>query len=118
MAALGAEDADWAAKACTLMARASPTSLCLTFEQIRRGAGLDFDEALKMENRLSLACLRGHDLYEGIRAVVVEKDQKPKWQPADLDSITPAQIEQAFASLGADDLTFDSPDSGLSQASN
>jgi enoyl-CoA hydratase len=100
------------------MARASPTSLCLTFEQIRRGAGLDFDEALKMENRLSLACLRGHDLYEGIRAVVVEKDLKPKWQPADLDSITPAQIEQAFASLGADDLTFDSPDSGLSQASN
>ena len=118
MAALGAEDADWAAKASTLMARASPTSLCLAFEQIRRGAGLDFDEALKMENRLSLACLQGHDLYEGIRAVVVEKDQKPKWQPADLDSIEPAQIEQAFASLGADDLTFDSPDSGLSQASN
>ena len=33
-----------------------------------------------------------------------EKDQKPKWQPADLDSIEPAQIERAFASLGADDL--------------
>jgi enoyl-CoA hydratase len=107
MTALGAEDADWAAKAHSMMARASPTSLWLTFEQIRRGAGLDFDGAMAMEYRLSLACLRGHDFYEGIRAVVVEKDQRPRWQPADLDAIKSAVIEQAFASLGEAELTFD-----------
>jgi len=109
MMALTASDADWANKALGLIKRASPTSLYLTFEAIRRGADLDFDQAMRMEYRLSCFCLQGHDFYEGVRARLLEKDQKPLWQPACLEDVAAADIEAAFAPRGAEDLTFETP---------
>ena len=89
------------------MERASPTSLELTFRQLRRGAGLDFEDCMTLEYRLSLACLGGHDLYEGIRAIVVEKGQAPNWRPETLAEVSAADIEAAFAPLGEQDLRFE-----------
>lgn len=100
------EPEDWAAKALALIAKASPTSLKLAFRQLRCGADMNFDAAMTMEYRLSQACTAGPDLYEGIRAVVVEKDQAPQWSPASLDAVEPADIERAFAPLGKGDLLF------------
>ena len=68
---------------------------------------MDFDAAMTMEYRLSQACTAGSDLYEGIRAVVVEKDQAPQWSPASLAAVEPADIERAFAPLGEGDLHFE-----------
>ncbi len=48
----------------------------------------------------------GADFYEGIRAVLVDKDHAPKWTPATLAAVTPAMVEAFFAPLGADDLRF------------
>jgi hypothetical protein len=62
---------------------------------------------MTLEYRLSLACLAGHDLYEGIRAVVLEKDQAPRWQPTALSEVTAESIEAAFAPLGEQDLRFE-----------
>ncbi len=106
VARLGEEPADWAAKARAQIAKASPTSLKLAFRQLRSGAAMDFDAAMTMEYRLSQACTAGPDLYEGIRAVVVEKDQAPQWSPASLDAVRQADIDRAFAPLGGDDLLF------------
>ncbi len=105
LAALTGEGADWSDKALALLGKASPTSLLLALEQLRRGAALDFDACMTMEYRLSQACLAGHDFYEGIRAAVVEKDQSPRWDPARIEDIQAAAIERAFAPRG-DDLTF------------
>jgi enoyl-CoA hydratase len=107
LAALAAEGGAWADKTLATLRRASPTSLKVTFEQLRRGAALDFDAAMVMEYRLSQAFMAGHDFYEGIRAVVIDKDNAPAWEPASLEAVTPALVEAHFAPPAAGDLTFE-----------
>ncbi|WP_241503698.1 enoyl-CoA hydratase/isomerase family protein [Ferruginivarius sediminum] len=104
--ALEAEGGDWAAKTLETLGQRSPTSLKLTFAALRRGAEMDFDDCMRMEYRLSQACMAGHEFYEGIRAVLVEKDHAPKWRPATLAEVDDAEIERAFAPLGERDLAF------------
>jgi enoyl-CoA hydratase len=82
----------------------SPTSLSIAFEQMRRGRDLDFAEAMRTEFRIVSRIPHGHDFYEGVRAVVIDKDQAPRWRPASLDEVTPGMIEAYFADLGADEL--------------
>ncbi|MEX2409324.1 MAG: enoyl-CoA hydratase/isomerase family protein, partial [Rhodovibrionaceae bacterium] len=78
----------------------------LTFAQLRLGRQLDFDACMTMEYRLSQACMAGHDFYEGIRALLVDKDRDPKWDPASLAEVADAGIEAMFAPLGEYDLRF------------
>jgi enoyl-CoA hydratase len=89
------------------MAGKSPTSQKIALRQIALGAGLDFDDCMRMEYRLSQHLMAGHDFFEGVRAVVIDKDQAPKWQPASLDQVSDAAVEAYFAPLGAAELTFD-----------
>ena len=71
------------------------------------GAGLDFAEAMRTEYRIVSRIARGHDFYEGVRAVVIDKDQAPRWQPATLDDVKQADIDAYFAPLGADELKLE-----------
>ncbi len=107
LAALEAEGGDWAERTLETLGACSPTSLKVTFEQLRRGAGLGFDDAMIMEVSLSQAFLARHDFHEGIRAIVIDKDDAPKWRPSRLEDVTPARVEAHFAPLGDRDLTFD-----------
>ncbi|XP_063174135.1 3-hydroxyisobutyryl-CoA hydrolase, mitochondrial isoform X1 [Candoia aspera] len=86
------------------IAKMSPTSLKITFRQLKEGASLSLQDVLTMEYRLSQACMRGHDFYEGVRAVLIDKDQSPKWKPAVLEEITDEFLDSCFKSLGSDDL--------------
>ncbi|WP_207478970.1 enoyl-CoA hydratase/isomerase family protein [Arenibaculum pallidiluteum] len=104
--ALQREGTDWAKVTLTVLSQMSPTSLKVTLRQLRIGAGMGFDDAMRMEYRLSQACMRGHDFYEGIRAVLVDKDKTPKWQPATLEAVDDALVESHFAPLGERDLSF------------
>lgn len=106
LAALDDAGNDWTAKVAALIRKASPTSLKVTFAQLEKGAGLDFDAAMVQEYRLSQAFMAGGDFYEGIRALLVDKDNAPKWSPATLDAVTPQAVEAHFAPLGARDLAF------------
>ena len=107
LAALDAEGTEWAAAQAATLKRVSPTSLKITLEAIRRGGTLDFDGCMKQELRLSLACLlAGHDFYEGIRAVLVDKDKNPRWNPADLAGVSRADVERHFAEAPGGDLEF------------
>jgi enoyl-CoA hydratase len=104
--ALRAEAGDWSERTLKALGRASPTSLKITLEQLRRGAALDFDGAIIMEYRLSQACLARHDVLEGIRAVVVDKDNTPRWDPPSLDQVSPELVEAHFAAPDGGDLSF------------
>ena len=91
------------ATAAALIRTKSPTSLKIALAQMRRGPTLDFDECMRTEFRIVSRVVRGHDFYEGIRAVIVDKDQAPRWQPATLDAVSAAEVERPFAPV-ADEL--------------
>ena len=101
-----AAQSDFAAKAAQTIRTKSPTSLAITFRQLRLGAALTFREAMKMEFRIVSRVLDGVDFYEGVRAVIVDKDNKPAWSPAPGETVDPGVIDEYFAPLGADDLIF------------
>ncbi len=94
-----------AASALKSMRRNSPTSLAVAFRQIREGGSMTLAECMRMEYRILVRMLRGEDFYEGIRAVIVDKTNDPKWNPASLDDIDPRAIDAYFQPLGADELT-------------
>ncbi|XP_056294064.1 3-hydroxyisobutyryl-CoA hydrolase, mitochondrial isoform X1 [Pseudoliparis swirei] len=103
---LQADGSEFARKQAEMLSRMSPTSLKITHQQLEAGATLSLREVLVMEYRLSQACMRGRDFYEGVRAVLVDKDQSPKWSPPTLEEVTQQSVDQCFSSLGEKDLTF------------
>ncbi|MDR3500401.1 MAG: enoyl-CoA hydratase/isomerase family protein [Parvibaculum sp.] len=107
VASLNADGGEWAQKVAATLAGKSPTSLLVTYRQIREGAKLSFAECMKLEFRLTNRFMRGHDFYEGVRAIIIDKDQAPKWRPASLGDVSAQDVDAYFASLGADELTFD-----------
>jgi enoyl-CoA hydratase len=106
LAALKSEGSEWGASVAATIEAKSPTSLKLTYRQLRLGKSLDFEAAMVMEYRLCQYCMDGDDFYEGVRAAVVDKDNKPRWQPASLDQVSEAEIARAFLPR-QDDLEFD-----------
>ncbi|XP_078260692.1 3-hydroxyisobutyryl-CoA hydrolase, mitochondrial isoform X2 [Rhinoraja longicauda] len=89
-----------------MLKKMSPTSMKITFQQLEQGARKNLSEVLIMEYRLSQACMRGHDFYEGVRAVLIDKDQRPKWKPATLEEVTGGYVSSCFKSLGDKELKF------------
>uniref|UniRef100_A0A8B9K9C3 3-hydroxyisobutyryl-CoA hydrolase n=1 Tax=Astyanax mexicanus TaxID=7994 RepID=A0A8B9K9C3_ASTMX len=96
----------FAQKQLEILSKMSPTSLKLTFRQQQAGATMTLQEVFVMEYRLTQACMRGHDFYEGVRAVIIDKDQNPKWKPPTLAEVTEEFMEESFRSLGERDLVF------------
>ncbi|MBF9233995.1 enoyl-CoA hydratase/isomerase family protein [Microvirga alba] len=99
-----AKGSDFAAKTAATMRTKSPTSMNIAFEQVRRGGALEFEEAMRTEFRVVSRIVEDHDFYEGVRAVLIDKDGQPRWQPASLEAVAPAAIEHHFADLGANEL--------------
>lgn len=107
VASLEAEAADeFASKTLATIAQRSPTSLNVAFRQIRAGRSLSMDDCMRMEFRILVRMLQGHDFYEGIRAAIVDKDRQPKWRPAGLGSVAPDDVDPYFAALGEQELAL------------
>jgi len=109
IAGLEAETALWAVEALHTMHRASPTSLRVTLRQLRGGRALDGVAAmLQVEYRLAVRSVGGSDFPEGVRAILIDKDNKPAWQPPRLDQVDAARVEGFFAPFAdpADELSF------------
>jgi len=105
LAALDADGGDFARVQAATIRTKSPTSLKLTLRQLQEGARLDFEDNMKVEFRLGQYVLKGKDFYEGVRAVIVDKDQAPKWSPATLADVSDAEIASAFQPLAGGDWT-------------
>jgi len=90
----------------TVLATRSPTSVAVTCRQIADGRALDLDDCMRMEYRIASRMLAGHDFYEGVRAVLIDKDGAPVWQPASIDEVKPETVNAYFANLGERELSF------------
>lgn len=93
------DNSEWAKKHVEILSKMSPTSLKLTFEQLKRAKTMTLPECLKMEYRLASRVLDNKEFYEGVRALLVEKDNKPKWDPARLEDVSESQINSYFEPL-------------------
>ena len=97
VASLEGDDSEFSRKTLAYLQRGSPLLLCVTLEQLRRGAGMTVAECLRMERTMVRHSFEGAEVLEGIRARVIEKDNAPQWSPATLDEVSKEQVEQFFS---------------------
>ena len=100
------DDGGWAAAAAAAISAKSPMSLKLALAQVRRGRHWSFEDCMRAEFRIVSRIVYGHDFYEGVRAVIVDKDNTPRWKPADLADAADADVERHFAPLDSDELVL------------
>jgi enoyl-CoA hydratase len=98
------DTAEWAQGVVRELEQRSPVSLKLTVRHVREARGLDLRRTLIGDYRLACRCLEHEDLYEGVRAMLIDRDRQPAWQPRRLEDVSDALIESYFAPLGRDDL--------------
>ncbi|MDE2515158.1 MAG: enoyl-CoA hydratase/isomerase family protein [Rhodospirillales bacterium] len=101
LAALEAEttgaQAEWARHTLETMAHLSPSSMSWTLRLLRDGAGRTLRQCLAAELALGVRVTAHPDFIEGVRAMVVDKDRNPRWQPARIDQVDAAAIATMFA---------------------
>jgi len=93
---LEADGGEWAGKALAALRAVSPVALCWTLEALRRGAGMTLPQCQAFELALTRTTMRHPDFAEGVRAMVVDKDRKPRWQPARIEQVDPAVVDSMF----------------------
>ncbi|MDP3854209.1 enoyl-CoA hydratase/isomerase family protein [Phenylobacterium sp.] len=100
LAALQAADTDWARDQLKVLATKSPQTLKVALRQLRLGgAAQSFAENMAMEYAVGARVVRRHDFLEGVRAVIVEKDNAPRWNPATPEGVDDAMLDAIFAPL-------------------
>jgi len=110
-AALGADPSEWAKAQLETLQTKSPQTLKVAFRQLRGGAhAASFADEMGVEYRIGARVVQRHDFLEGVRAVIVEKDNAPNWSPANLEEVTPAILEAIFAPLPASEEWTPLPD--------
>ncbi|MBB4285054.1 enoyl-CoA hydratase/isomerase family protein [Roseospira goensis] len=108
LAALDAMGPGWGADTAAVLRAKAPTALAVAVRQLRQGRDLDFDACMQLEYRLVRRITRAPDFVEGVRAVILDKDNTPRWTPDRLEAVDPAAVDAYFAPLAdEDDLRFD-----------
>jgi enoyl-CoA hydratase/carnithine racemase len=90
------EYAGWASQTATLMRSRSPTMLSVTLRQLARGAGMSLADCFRMELGMAAHSFIQGDFVEGVRAVLIDKDNAPRWQPGQIEEVTEDSIEAFF----------------------
>jgi enoyl-CoA hydratase len=98
-AATASSHARWAGEVAATIRSKAPLSLKIALSQMRRGRSYSFERCMQTEFRVVSRVAYGHDFYEGIRAVIIDKDNRPQWRPATLAEVTAASVERHFAPL-------------------
>jgi enoyl-CoA hydratase len=102
-AALEADGGEWARSQLELLRSKSPQALKVSLRQLRTGRRLKtFGDDMAMEFRIASRAVLLHDFREGVRAVLVDKDNQPRWNPPTLEGVTDAMLDTIFARLPAD----------------
>lgn len=108
IAALRADGSDWAVKQAETIESKSPRTVKVALRQLREGARFEtFEENMRNEYRIGARQVQSADFLEGVRAVIVDKDHAPKWNPPTLEGVSDAMIDDVFAPLtDIEELTF------------
>jgi enoyl-CoA hydratase len=110
-AALAADPSAWAKAQLETLKTKSPQTLKVTFRELREGeARANFAEEMRVEYRIAARVVQRHDFLEGVRAVIVDKDNAPNWSPTKLEDVTPAILDAIFAPLPASEEWTPLPD--------
>jgi enoyl-CoA hydratase/carnithine racemase len=96
MASLEGDEHPFAQKALAAMRQRSPLMMCVTREMLARGATLDVADCLRMERSLVRRNFEHGEVLEGVRALVIDKDNAPQWNPPTLDAVTPEMVARFF----------------------
>ena len=100
IAGLQAADSEWAREQLKVLATKSPQTLKVAFRQLQRGArAATFAENMAMEYRIGARVVQRHDFLEGVRAVIVDKDNAPRWDPPTLEAVDTTLLDEIFALL-------------------
>jgi enoyl-CoA hydratase len=91
--------ARWAGDVAAAIRTKAPLSLKIALAQMRGGRNWSFEECMRAEFRVVSRVAYGHDFYEGIRAVIIDKDNRPSWRPATLADAKVESVERHFAPL-------------------
>lgn len=102
------DGSEWAMSTLKLISKMSPTSLKVTLRQLQLGKTMTLRECLQMEFRLAAHCIIDSDFKEGVRALLIDKDQQPKWKPDTIEKVTQDHVNKFFAPLpDKDELCFE-----------
>ena len=104
LAALKADGSEWAQKELATLATKSPQTCKVSLRLLAQGRDhVDFAEEMKVEYRVAAHICQRHDFIEGVRALIIDKDNSPKWDPPTPEGITDHLLDQIFAPLPADE---------------
>lgn len=104
LSSLDADDSDWAMREAATLRSKSPQTCKVALRQLAESAKLqDFADNMAMEYRIASRVLTRPDFAEGVRAVIVDKDNAPKWDPAQPEDVTDALLDTIFAPLPDDE---------------
>ena len=99
-AALEADGGEWASAQLATLKTKSPQTLKVAFRQLALGAQAEtFAENMEMEYRIGARVVGLYDFIEGVRAVIIDKDNAPRWNPASLAGVSEAMLDEIFAPL-------------------
>ncbi len=97
---LEADGSDWAQAQLKTLHSKSPQAMKVSFRQMREGAAMQsFADEMRSEYRIACRVSALHDFQEGVRALIVDKDNQPVWSPATLEAVTPARLDAIFAPM-------------------
>ncbi|XP_070174741.1 3-hydroxyisobutyryl-CoA hydrolase, mitochondrial-like [Littorina saxatilis] len=99
---LESDQSEWAEKQLKTLKTMSPKSLKVTLRHQEMGKTMSLAQILQIEYRLSQRCMEDHDFYEGVRAVITDKDQQPQWLPSTLEEVTAETLDRYFSPLPPD----------------
>ncbi len=91
--------AEWATTIAGEIRAKSPTSVAIALHQVRIGASLSFEDCMRTEFRIVSRILAGSDFYEGVRAVLIDRDNRPVWRPATLAALEPDAVAAHFTTV-------------------
>lgn len=96
LSALTGRDALWAQETAALLLQKSPLALKVTLAQLLKARSLSMPECIEMDKCLVAHFMQDSDFYEGVRALLIDKDKTPKWQPDALENVSASSVAAYF----------------------
>jgi enoyl-CoA hydratase/carnithine racemase len=96
IASLSSDAGEFASRTLGAMKKKSPLMMCVTLSQLQRAATMDIADCLRMERTMVRRCFEQGEVIEGVRALAIDKDHSPRWNPATLEEVSVSMVERFF----------------------